>query len=84
VIARINPALPSEQSLTFSTFWGGPLNDVGNAIAADPRGCFVYAVGSTNSPNLLVVPYAFQTSLSTGPDAFLINIDTCSDPPPAQ
>ena len=83
VIARIDPSLPPEQALAFSTFWGGPQLDFGLGIFADPRGCLIYAAGSTNSPKLLVVPYAFQTDLSTGPDAFLINIDTCSDPPPA-
>lgn len=81
IIVRLDPSLPAEQAITFSTFWGGPLNDVGLGIFADPRGCFIYAAGSTNSPKLLVVPYAFHTDLATGPDAFLINIDTCNDPP---
>jgi len=82
VVLRIDPSLSSEQGLTFSTFWGGTQNDVGNGIFADPGGCYVYAVGATNSPNLLVVTFAKQANLATGPDAFLINIDTCNDPPP--
>jgi len=82
VILRIDPSLAPEQGLTFSTFWGGTQNDVGNGIFADPGGCYVYAVGATNSPNLLVVTFAKQANLATGPDAFLINIDTCNDPPP--
>ena len=81
VIARIDPSLPAEKALTFSTFWGGPQNDIGMAVAADPRGCLVYAAGATNSPNLLVVSFARQSNLRVGPDAFLMSIDTCTNPP---
>jgi hypothetical protein len=83
IIARIDLTQPGAQALTFSTFWGGPGNDVGLGVFADPRGCFVYATGSTGSRNMLVVPYAFQTQLTFTPDAFLINIDTCSNPSPS-
>ena len=83
VIARIDPSLPSEQALTFSTFWGGPLNDIGLGAFADPRGCLIYAVGTTNSPNLLVVTYPLPGggALATGPDAYITSFDTCKDSP---
>ena len=82
VIARVDPSLSPEQALTFSTFFGGALNDVGLGAFADPRGCYVYAVGATNSPGLLTSPFGYQTSLGIGPDAFFVNIDTCSNPAP--
>jgi hypothetical protein len=84
VIARIDPSLPGGQALTFSSFWGGPGNEVGLGIFADPGGCFIYVSGSTGSSNMLVVPYAFQTQLVATPDAFLINIDTCNSPNPSR
>lgn len=81
VIARIDPSLPAEKALTFSTFWGGALNDVGLGIAADPRGCFLFVAGTTNSPRILTTYQPFQTDLAIGPDAFMLNIDTCTNPP---
>lgn len=81
VIARIDGSLPPEQSLTFSTFWGGPVNDLGFGIAADPRGCLIYAAGSVQSDQLLTVSYAFQNSLSSPYDAYFLSIDTCSNTP---
>ena len=80
VLSRIDPALAPEQALTFSTFWGGPLNDIGMGVFADPRGCLIYAAGSTTSKGLLTVTYAFQNTMSTGPDAFLVGFDTCTNP----
>jgi hypothetical protein len=81
VMARINPAASPEQSLEFSSFWGGPSNDLGLGIAVDPRGCLIHAVGTTSNPNMFVVGYAYQNALSNPPDAFLITIDTCQPTP---
>ena len=84
LIVRIDPSLPPEQSLTFSTFWGGSLNDVGLGVFADPGGCYLYAVGSTTSLDMYTVNYAYQPApllpKGVAPDAFLMSIDMCHNP----
>ncbi|MFK4168748.1 SBBP repeat-containing protein [Paenibacillus lautus] len=60
-------------ALVFSTYLGGALNDVGEAIAIDGGG-HAYVSGLTNSPNFPTTPGAFQTNLRGNPNAFVTKL----------
>jgi hypothetical protein len=58
----------SSGSLMFATYLGGTQDDIGYGIAVDGTG--VYVAGTTNSTGL-ATSGAFQTTLSTGGNAFV-------------
>ena len=54
----------------WSTYYGGSGNDYGDALFVNNTG-EIYLSGSTNSPNNIATPTAFQSNVAVGYDAFL-------------
>jgi Beta-propeller repeat len=70
---------PNGDQILYSTLWGGPGDDVPQAIAIDPSGA-AYILGSTSSPGFpLVNP--FQSQLKGGADLFVMKIRPDGTPP---
>jgi len=65
-VSKLNPA---GSALVFSTFLGGPGNDVIAAMVVDSNRN-VYVTGYTNSPNFPVTQRAFQTTYGGGSSAW--------------
>jgi len=57
-VAKLNP---TGAALVYSTYLGGSIGDIGNAIALDAAGN-VYVAGQTTSTDFPVTPGAFQTT----------------------
>ncbi len=73
-LAKFNTALTGDDSLVFSTYFGGTAEDSGKAVAiGDPTGGLAIA-GVTLSPDLPVTPGAFQNFLANTAsyDAFVM------------
>ncbi len=76
-VTRLNP---TGTGLLGSTFLGGELNDVIEAVALDSDGS-IYAAGSTESPDFPSTPSAFDPTFNDGvsSDAFLMKLNpVCS------
>ncbi len=73
VIAKFN----SGNTLVYSTYIGGGVNDCALGIAADSTGS-AYITGRTDSvfPNFPASPWAFQTTLAGNPNAFVSKFDS--------
>ena len=56
--------------LTYASYLGGSLSDIGRGIAVDTEGC-AYVTGTTTSVDFPVTPGAFQTTLRGSQDAFV-------------
>ena len=56
--------------LTYASYLGGSLSDIGRGIAVDTEGC-AYVTGTTTSVDFPVTPGAFQTTLRGNQDAFI-------------
>jgi len=69
-VAKLNPL---GNTLTYSTYIGGTIDDEANAIAIDASGSG-YITGFTNSPDLPTVN-AFQTAIAGGSDAFVTKLN---------
>jgi hypothetical protein len=63
------------ESLSYSTFLGGTLNDYGNAIAVSPSGEAV-VTGSTQSAEFPTTPGTYDTDFNGGKDVFVARIGT--------
>jgi pimeloyl-ACP methyl ester carboxylesterase len=61
-------------ALVYSTYLGGSDGDYGNGIAVDASGN-TYVTGYTNSINFPTTPGAFQTTLGTWIDAFVVKLN---------
>jgi Beta-propeller repeat len=70
-VAKLNS---SGSALIYSSFLGGNNSSTGYAIAVDSAGS-AYLAGSTFSTNFPTTSGAFQTSLSTSPDAFVARFE---------
>jgi hypothetical protein len=80
-VTRINTQAPANStSLDYSTFFGGPNNDLGQGIAVDGEGN-AYITGRTDSANLLLVNQ-YQSD-GTGTDAFVARFAPATVIPPA-
>jgi beta-propeller repeat-containing protein len=65
---------PIGSSLSYSTYLGGTLSDVGNGIAVDSSGR-AHVVGNTRSADFPITPGALDTSQNGGPeDAFVTTV----------
>jgi hypothetical protein len=56
--------------LTYSSYLGGSLTELGRGIAVDTQGC-AYVTGTTTSVDFPVTPGAFQTTYGGNTDAFV-------------
>src|SRR6185437_1360123 len=70
-VARLSPA---GNSLIFSTYLGGALQDTANGLAVDGSGN-TYVTGDTQSPNF-PLRGPTQASLRGGTDAFLVEYNS--------
>src|SRR5262249_50017964 len=64
---------PNGQTVLYSTYLGGNLDDQGYGIAVDSQGN-AYVTGTTNSTNFPTTPGALQTSNAGGTDAFIAKL----------
>jgi hypothetical protein len=71
---KINTTLSGEASLVYSTYIGGSLADVGNAIAIDSSGN-AYITGYTDSSNFPVLN-AYQGAANGSRDAFILKLSS--------
>jgi hypothetical protein len=75
-IAKINPGSSTGPQLLYSTYFGGPGDEIGNGIALDASGN-AYITGSTTSttafPTATIAP--FQTTFGGVTDAFVAKIN---------
>jgi len=79
-VTKLNAA---GSALSYSTYLGGSLEDLGNGIAVDPLDN-AYVTGSTNTSQLEVRPFpiaSFQSTFGGITDAFVAKI--AQSPPPA-
>ncbi len=77
-IAVIDPAAPSETSLIYSSYLGGPTLEAGNQIAMDAGGN-IYLAGSTTSRMLASSTTVFQPDIAGLSDAFVVRLNLCAD-----
>ncbi len=73
-LMKLNPAAPPDQTVVYSTYYGGTGTDVLAAMAIDSEG-LVYIAGSTNSTDLPVTDRAFQAANAGASDVFVAWFD---------
>jgi hypothetical protein len=69
-VAKLNPAASGENSLVYSTYLGGNLDDWGYGIAVDQEGC-AYVTGSANSTDFPTTPDPIQGERKASSDIFV-------------
>ncbi len=72
-VTQVNLDTRGDASLWYSTYFGGPKQDVGNAIAVSSDGR-VFVVGYSDSVEFPLLGGPMQTSVRGGFDAFLIEL----------
>ena len=77
-VTKLNAA---GDTIVYSTYLGGSLDDRGSSIAVDSSG-FVYVAGNTNSTNFPVAgsPNPMQVSNGGGTDAFVAKLNVTGNP----
>ena len=70
---KLDPFSSGEQSLIYSTYIGGDLDDYGAAIAVDPEG-YAYITGEATSTDFPTTENPIQGAKSGSTDAFLIKL----------
>jgi hypothetical protein len=65
---------PSTASLLWSRFLGGSTTDQGNAIAVDPSGTYLYAVGYTYSADFPTLA-GIKMTMTGGEDSYVTRLD---------
>ena len=73
-VVKLNPAIPGEFALTFSTYLGGDERDVGYAIDVDAAGA-IYVAGLTKSENLPLAGAPVQQGRWGEQDGFVAKFD---------
>jgi hypothetical protein len=73
-VTVIDPRLPAEEALVFSSYYGGPAVDLPEALAVEPSGATVI-VGSTLSEELPGLAGNLQGSNRGSYDAFIARIE---------
>lgn len=79
-VAQVAP----DGRLAFSTYWGGPIDDIGNAVAVDGEGN-IYVVGQTRSLTFPTSRGALQAEKGLLEDGFVLKLRggaTAPPPPP--
>ena len=71
---------PQGSDLIFSTYMGGSRDDISNDICIDKLGN-IYLTGESNSPDFVITPGAFQTTIldPNNPDCFITKINSSGD-----
>lgn len=73
-VLRLDPSRAAAQQLTYSTFVGGSLGEIGQALAVSAAGV-VTVTGSTNSPDFPTTNGAFSRVPAGSWDAFVCRVD---------
>jgi len=73
-VVKLNPAIPGELALSFSTYLGGEGMDVANAIDVDAQGA-IYVAGYTKSEELALAGDPVQKGLWGTQDGFVAKLD---------
>lgn len=76
--AFISKVAPDGESLSYSTYLGGNVEDYGYSIAIDSQ-YHAYVTGYTQSTDFPVTPGAFQTTLNGTSDAFVTKLSAGGD-----
>ncbi|MCC6539646.1 MAG: SBBP repeat-containing protein [Bryobacterales bacterium] len=72
-VAKFNPNVSGQDSLVWSTYFGGDLEDKATAIVLSSDG-FLYLTGSTMSSNFPLAGTPAQSALQGDTDAFLVRL----------
>jgi len=70
---KLDPSKSGEESLIYSTFIGGDLDDYGRSIAVDPLGC-AYVTGNAKSTDFPTTAGAIQGEYRGSSDAFITKL----------
>jgi hypothetical protein len=73
-VSVIDPSQSLTSTLVYSTFLGGTLDNVGQAIALAPDGT-VWVVGGTYSTDFPISGYCYRFSYIPGGDAFAVHLN---------
>ena len=73
-VVKLNPAVPGEFALSFSTYLGGSEQDVAYAIDVDAAGA-IYVAGLTKSENLALAGVPVQEGRWGPQDGFVAKLD---------
>ncbi len=79
-VVKLNPAIPGEFALSFSTYLGGSEQDVGYAIDVDAAGA-IYVAGLTKSENLPLAGVPVQEGRWGPQDGFVAKLDPAQPAP---
>jgi len=79
-VVKLNPAIPGEFALTFSTYLGGAGTDVANGIAVDAQGA-IYVAGYTKAENFPLSGKPVQDGIWGPQDCFVAKLDPAAEAP---
>ncbi|MFN3325324.1 MAG: SBBP repeat-containing protein [Bryobacteraceae bacterium] len=76
-LARLDPEAQGQESLLYSTYFGGIFGDAGYGVAVDQSNGMVYVAGATLSPDIPVGGTSARNHLAGLEDGFIAGFDLC-------